>query len=1458
MIGSGRKLCVWLGGMFAGLVFVLLIGNALAGNGALRPPVLAVPGTLRPITPANGVTAAPRMSIAPIGQVAQCRNFNFRALHAGEKVPLSCFPPLPPRTSRNTASPNSTKPGRLHPMAATGATIDLTSGTGCGTDGAIYAINCGLEWQATNLADWSTSDAYEDYYVPPNATTATAITGTTYAYNAPTLHTTTLSSGGIWAFYVYDTTKQQIVAAVYADAGEAFLIGVYADPAHVTQTYQFDVNTSSDAYVYLNDVSTNDTYVVYVMSTSVTSYCVYLTPAATPQPGSPSPMPTGPVNNLICNPANSVGIAAPSGSLALTWPLNTNYQAGTYSIVVYDKTVGEAIGQVQVALTGLSEYRFSLYPTPPAAASPSVVTTPPTTTYAWDSTTEDSDAGVYATVGNQLSGSYRLTATDPDGQVVEIPAVSPSPVPATCTSSSNTGVNCTVTGTFIFANASPALNAPGQYPNNNIWTMQLIAPTTNTVEASQAFQIVGYSAQTLFNYSSANRDTITFTTTGNPYSQTGVSMIFSNTGYFNYPNAYDSLRGIEYTTGVASALTSGTTQPSNTTGNGVTAALSTTLSSCTTTTNANYTNGTGCSQTVTDSSGNSWTVHDYCSVAPSSAAQHSQCVLKLVPGTNVTLTGGANDPSITVPGMTFYMSTASACNTAPCTAITSILPQDGLAWSSTNTASPAWTQTFYSSTNAAILGTAAAFYIGSATFTADTSRNAPTTVATAAPTPWTNTHFYQSYFTQGDYQNNTPFSIAAGREDILVIALSDCNGTAVPAPSCSGVSAHNLDEIGITFPPGIPASEITVDPHEPATNVSAGAYKLATTGGNACNGTLENNAVCLNPGGSNTGVGITPGNVGQIWLDVPQGEASFIASQLEIQSWNNSEATWITLTSDGQNLGARQQVNGGTVAFTQLNSLFLEEYSLNSSLMSAQFDPSTVSPGATSTTYTLDFVNTSTAADPNPDPVDAIVVEQATNKNWTLTAPSIAGTGQAGWSNLSSTGYNPTGNYLEYWFGLCAAQYTNKSTTNPPQNPPSPTNPTAQMPTVASCGQATEADAIAPGNSMAFTFTLADNTTGAKTFYVYAHGANGGGWSAPKTVTATSSSETASAKFFSTAQGATDASCSTTSTVTANTVATVSGSPTCMIYEVTNTSGGTTQNIGTVNLTLPAYDINGQLTSVGPPVDWSLYNSNGTTTQYVQLGTISSGTFTTAGVPAGCTINAANTYSPTGGGNAGQIQVSGCTGFLPTDNIAIEFVANTPSTESNSYLFPATIDSLPTGLAWTGSDEITVSYSLGISVAVGPGNPGPGNSHPNPGCAPAQCAFSAGTLDFGQILSGGSVVGTDVVRATVIYAGATQTATCPAGAGAAANTWQLEVAATSAATTELTTAVDEAAGVNTAGLTYAAGAGTLFSPTATSTLLDCGTETNGTDYDTIMNFTTNPGTDTTSHVVTITYTVISG
>jgi hypothetical protein len=211
----------------------------------------------------------------------------------------------------------------------------------------------------------------------------------------------------------------------------------------------------------------------------------------------------------------------------------------------------------------------------------------------------------------------------------------------------------------------------------------------------------------------------------------------------------------------------------------------------------------------------------------------------------------------------------------------------------------------------------------------------------------------------------------------------------------------------------------------------------------------------------------------------------------------------------------------------------------------------------------------------------------------------------------------------------------------------------------------------------------------------------------------------------------------------------------------------------------------------------------------------------------------------------------------------VQFQANNPQSQSDSYLFPATIDGSTTGAGalYLGSNQVSVAFSLGLSLSVDPSNPTNGKAHPVPACSPAQCAFSGTTLDFGNIANSSAVTGTDVVAASVIYTGATSSG----------HTWSLSVSSsvnptctggTCTTGKEMSVDVDStASGSNANGcgaMTY--DQTTLAAvPTVGTLSLATGPETQcGFSYDVIDNYKINVGTESiTGTVSTVTYTLIA-
>jgi hypothetical protein len=1467
MKNHGRPLVKlsWAAGAFA---FVAMAASALAQVHAAHPVTPVAP-------PRSSAAPLPSMSMRPVAlPSATLAPYRFKkhyvhAVAPGTRVPLSELPPVPIKTAMNTVIPGKHGGGhRMHPMAATGVTFAITPAGTCatgGTEGQLFNVGCQLTLEATGVNGWNSTDTYQYYVVPPNSTTATAFagsatwvpagcpatcTGTSYAGTSALL-----SSPGTYAFLVYDTTAQVIASSVYLNAGPVVTIGLFQDGFHSSPAYQFDTSSSTAVYIYATNLSDSDKYVVYVNSTGVNTYCVYMTPTVTPTPLPPSPRPTGPVANLICNPNLPSGNTPVAGNLSLQWPLNTSYESGSYEVVLYDQSAnngtGETVASVQLSLTGVGGIALLTYggtPAPNPSAGPNAPVS--TTVVSWDSTNDQAVAGITGTSNGTIpAGNYVWSISDPDGRVVSTTAVT-------------LGAAGTLSHPFVFS--ALGLSQPGQYPSVN-WVMQLYNSSTKSVVGSQSFQIYGYSSETEFNQSgvlstSLNIPCTTCSNTAAVFTPPPTGLRITNTGNSVFLGAGDSWgqgthASIAYTTATIGSANAFATPPPNTGNTGVYVTLGaagTAVSAC----------HPSCSVTVPDSNGNSWTVTDYCSAATVSAV--GACSLFYAPVSAGTVLPPGSYVEIPAADMTWYAeagnnNTPWPCYAVPCGTATSVLPTHGLAWSSTATTSPAWTTATIGSTGQTLSGTAVLTIAGSCTLGTGTCTGADTTA------PFAGTHWYALNFLNGDYQNSTPFQAGTNRADIMGIKITNTSGTG------------NFTQLAIGFPAYFTVSSVQVDPNLNGTGTGAASWQKET-----CPSGLGPLFFCVTTKGAYGGIPNTGTNIGFLFLDVPPTVAAFAFNEFIVEGFDSNEFTWAT--ASGGTITAAPFCGGGTTctgAFSPLDGLGYASYSLNSNLVGASFEPSTVGTGTNPTPLSLVVTNTSTAADPNPDAIDAIVVQQlnGSTAGWQIAGtPTV--TGPTGWSSPSGTGYSPAAGSFQYWFDLTAcgaAQYANHATLGggPPTPPPNPANPAASLGATTSqvtpCTAAQEENALASGESATLNFSLNQAmTAGTYTFYVYVHGANGGGWSQPKPVTLTVSSESAKVNFFS-VQSPTGG---TTTTVTNGNVATISDTPNTFVYEITNTSN--TADIGTVDLTLPAFDINGQKAEDTNGNSWQLVGSPITTN--IVVGTISGGVFTAVGKPAGCAVNAANTVNPSPGVTNGKIEISGCTlgptGLAPGKILAVEFQASAPQTESDSYLFPTTLDgSFTAGLSWVGSDEVTTTFAIGLSLVVSPTNPGPGASDPQVSCS--QCAFSGSTIDFGPIFNPptvpNTITGTDVVRASVIYGGTSNPG----------HSWGLTMSASNnpmcvgcAINSELLYDVEpqNPAGTSQTGctagsITVAAAQQIMAAVSTGSSAVATGSETTcttfranatGPDYDVIQSFKVQVGTESPNgQVIVLTYTLIA-
>ncbi len=1412
-----------------------------------------------PVIPPGAPVAHPSVVTVPVTPIPVPRttfkppkSLLVHAVPSGTKVPLSRLPRLPMKTALNTIMPghHGRGGGRFRPFAATGATLTITAAAACatgGTTGALFNVNCQLTIQGSNISLWSNADTYQYYVVPPNSVTATEFGGagqgcnpvtdpwTSASIPACTGTDTLLSQQGTYSFFVYDTVQQVVAAVVYVNAGQVFNIGVYQDPFHTQSSAQFDIATSPAAYIYLTNVAPSDHYVTYVMSTGVNAYCVYLTPSANPTPLPPSPRPTGGVLNpqpLLCNPNNSPGVQAPGGDLSVTWSFDQNLEGGAYQIVVWDKDAnngaGEALGSVQVSLLqSTGDALLTKGSTTGMNPSPGPNGPTSTTVLAWNSSTDQSVGGITAlTQQNVLANTYTWTMSDPQGQVL-------------ANASEALGANGQASNTFNMpAGAFP----PGEYPSPN-WILQFYNPTAKQVYGSQAFQIVGYHSKTRFVIGGKESVQLNFDQSGPPEVVTADLKIYndgdsvfggaSNADSFGQGN---TVPAIEFTTGRYDSLTAAFrppgAAPNGVAFGGVTVALSAGAAG------ENCKSAAGCTEVETDSNGNQWTVADYCSVAPaSSLGLHDQCVVTLTPvNASTVLPPGA---FIDIPNMVWYGTNTNAnwpCFSTPCFATTTELPSHGLSWSFINNlANPTgWTPVSFGGQNGGglVLAGTAQFDFSGSQNSGGTGRN---NNAAQGTTPWVGGHFYQAAFTRADYQNSTPFSPANSRFDVASITIVNnsqkgSNGAADATITNGGAG---YPELAIGFPTVYTPSQIVVDSAS-----TANWTKIA------CPSSFGSQYVCFN-GPTIAGAGGTA----QLFVDVPLSIPSFATQELTVQAFSGDFA-YFTLTPGG--------ANESTIdTQSSFDGLGIAGWSLNSALMSASFNPPTVGSGQAPTAFQVVIENTTTGADPNPDSIDALVLEERGGSpaaNYAVSGGPTVTTTQGGWSYLGTVNSANPANTRDYWFGVCPA--ATSGWVSLAGGPPQPNGIAVPLNYASGSSYTKMATCAADNKSLLSDATHSTATinmsltgpfaAGTQTFYLYAHGANGGGWSSPKTFQVTFSNEAAQSGFSKIG-----ATCASLTAIATNAQPSIGGSPNCYVYELKNVSGGVTP-VNKFFITIPAFDINGL-----PATD--------TGGNHWQLTAPFASTITLSGNgSAGCTVNTTGgTFNPNPGVSNGQIEIDGCS-VAPGKVVDVQFQASSPGVQNDTYDFPAALETAggtPAGQTWIGDQSVQVQFSIGLAVTVNPTNPGSGGSTPVVSCT--QCAFSGTTIDYGSIGNKSNVVGTDVAKASVIYTGTTSSNTWTLSASTSGNpTCAGATCAGGAPLSELLMQVDKPnSNSKCAAASVVYQNFSSFVPVTAGgvTLVSSGPETScATPYEIINSYEVQVGTEAVNgYVQTITYTLVA-
>ena len=1117
------------------------------------------------------------------------------------------LPPMPPAPKNGGAV-------RRRVQSSSGATINVTAGSGCTSGGSAiapvtYAVGCAITWQATGLQ----GTAYKDAILAPGASTPTLLEITAFAPGASPTESSTLSVAGTYVLGTLNTTTNNWDALVYIVVGTPTYFDTYSDPAGVTRAQNFVADGAHPVYLHATGLASNHHYIYLIENTSNTGNCVYTAPVST--------VPT----TTLCNPTVVTGVKPSSGVFDTSWTPNSSSQAyitdGTYSISLYDQGTSQRVEQRQVNITTASNtHTVSIYGTSAAG------TIGPVTRIAYDNNSIDANE-TYVNIAAKGTGfsafqTLRYVFSDPNGHVVEnttVNADGTGTVPNTTTWSLTAGTNTYTPNTYT---ATFSTNS-GSYP----------------VLASGAFQVLGYDALVQFTNPVATSVAITG---GNVV--TGIQVTNDADAHYGTGNG-DGIKEILFTSDASFSLIS---------------LLSGT--SC----------GSRCqTQTVTDSDGQSWTAVLTCTggcgggnrnytmdVTPVTAGQY------LKPGS-----------VLTIPNMSFSNSGPSQCNgTTNCKLVTQIYPVDGFGLSSSGASSTAASNNLYFTDDPT--------HTYSATGTLSVVKIKSGTVGQMVPG-------YTPRFTQAVYAANQPRS-GGSSQNVLDFHVNNT----------SSLNTATVFSLALIFPPNINTSTIAVDSGSP------NAWIVQS-----CPSGVPLGSICVGTTGSNTG--LAPQTSQDIWLDVdpPTSAASYtdITGQVVNYSPNYAVAA-----------ASQTTVFVGNTNPQTVDSIALGSYSLNYTLMTGAFSPSSL---GVSGTYpvTVNLTNTSSGSDPFPDYIDLMAVDVPSG-----TFVPNSGSGQATPSTFSVL--NPTtpvsigGGNVRYFVGLCAGQ--NNNTYGPTADSPVTPSGSSNF----NCGSTLEQGALAPGATLSINgnvTTATSNISGT----LWAHGANGNGWSQGIPITLTISGNAASSGFSQYGNyGAPNTIPTNTQPQTGGDSNTTYGNS--YVYSITN--NGTTA-VTSATIAIPGKDNTGANGADSGGVAWTVTAAP-----------------TIIGTTYGCSIVSYSSATTAGVDGSVVIGGGGCSlGNHQTLNIALTM--KSPYRVNTTYNFPTLINgSYNATETWNNDQTVQVIPGASLVITVNPPASGSGGSTGvAPACAPSTCTFGTNKVDFGTVPANSTATATDVVRTAV-------------------------------------------------------------------------------------------------------------
>lgn len=999
------------------------------------------------------------------------------------------------------------------------------------------------------------------------------------------------------------------------------------------------------------------------------------------------PSTQGPASRCNTSTVALAGANAPGGVFNATWNTSSTLRAGTYAVYLYDQTSGTRLEQVQIAIKGSSETSNLTFNVNYVPSNYSVTNA---SRVAFNGNTPYTDANATSLQVTSVGSGFAAN------QNYKLLYTDPNG-----TIFNTLGLN-TGGGSFSAGPSNLTGSQSPEYFGPNVYTVSVAdAPVGNNasnVFASRTIQLLGYTAGVTFSDGS-----IATNTQGGPPPATTKGIIYSNTSNTNFGAGNgDAIYEFQTVSGGTSSKF-----PLMAWADGSTVACSPVVLSG---------QATCYQETVQDSNFKTWTVQLACAGAGCGGVNNAARQYTVFSFPNTAGYGLPPNATLSVPNITFTQATGNACTSGGCLLSTSIYPLHGGGFSANgNNSTIADTLSILNNgVTYALVGSIANW----GTVAGGTYDSTGTPLVQGS----SQANGYQPRFAHLFYDAGSPQATAvAGIKQELEVDLTNTAGAPVW-------------EVALTLPSTINTASVVLD-----------GTKTSLWSVVACQSPAPvTNSVCLK---RSSALAVGAGT-DQIFLQTNPPTGSFANTSVGILATSNSGGFNSTSTNwSATSTGTTYAVAAGAPA--SVGSLDLQSYSLNAALMTGAATPATIgqaSSGTRSQVVGWQLANTPAASDANPDPLDAIVIsvdpQSTTNVPFTtaLTASSWT-VSPANWSLQGVYQPGGAGTEIYYLFGLCSSQ-------NAPADFPTATA-TWGLGYASSCPNESTDSLLAGATFVAQATVNVGVGTGSVTGKMYAHGANGNGWSQGVPWTLTVTNTDAATAGFTSVNG---------TPVSTGSQPTVGGDPSLAagstyVYTFKNT-GNT--NITALNVLIPGPDISGasdqesstqayfNVTDSFATIKGALaYSGSGGALTQCTGGSLTNPSITSAGPPV-----------VTGNGT---LALSGCS-IPPGYSVAITFHAKTPYTANSTYKFSSSFTGSGAGNAaaenWFSDQQLLITTGATMTIKTAP-TIGSSGSNATPSWSCAYSLGGSGTpnlssyLDFGTVAAGATETCTDAIMVSL-------------------------------------------------------------------------------------------------------------